>query len=217
MHSTDIKFTSGDAELPGQLVVPTQAHGVVIFAHGSGSSRHSPRNKYVANYLNNKGFATLLFDLLSVNEESNRNKVFDIPLLSKRLIDATEWVRSYPTVKLLPIGFFGASTGAAAALIASATLGKVIGAVVCRGGRVDLARDFFPRVISPTLLIVGEADDLVLELNQAASNELTCISHISVISRATHLFEEPGALEKVCEKAGDWFALYLGSQKGQER
>ena len=118
---------------------------------------------------------------------------------------------------MLPIGFFGASTGADAALIASATLGKVIGAVVCRGGRVDLARDFFPRVISPTLLLVGEADDLVLELNQTASNELTCINQLSVIPRATHLFEEPGALERVCEKAGDWFALYLGSQKGQER
>ena len=205
----EIEIPSGSVRLKGDLTNPPQAIGIVIFVHGSGSSRLSPRNQTVANHLNTIGFATLLFDLLTEEEELNRENVFDIDLLSKRLIDVTRWVRSNPELKKLAIGYFGASTGAAAALVSAAELDIQISAVVSRGGRADLADQWLQRVNAPTLLIVGGDDQEVLDLNRQAQAHLRCENKLEVIPGATHLFEEFGALELVAELAGKWFLHHL--------
>jgi putative phosphoribosyl transferase len=194
----------------GEVVVPPRAKGLVAFAHGSGSSRFSPRNQSVAGALNERGFATLLLDLLRADEEQDRANVFDISLLSPRLVQATEWAHEQPDLAALPIGYFGASTGAAAALSAAAQLGEKIGAVVSRGGRPDLAGSLLRDVRAPTLLIVGGRDEIVLELNREALRQLGGPSELAVVPGATHLFEEAGALEEVSNLAGDWFEEHLG-------
>jgi putative phosphoribosyl transferase len=197
----------------GLLGLPAgKARGLVLFAHGSGSSRFSPRNTYVAEQLRQAGLATLLFDLLTESESQNRANVFDIDLLAARLRQATEFVIEYPATRDLPIAYFGASTGAAAALVAAAQLGKRIGAVVSRGGRPDMAGAALARVAAPTLLIVGGADPEVLALNQAARRSLRCACDLMVVPGATHLFEEPGTLEQVVALARDWFLRHLDAQ-----
>ncbi|MGN9787092.1 dienelactone hydrolase family protein [Nonomuraea sp. ZG12] len=192
-------------EVSGQLVVPDQARGVVLFVHGSGSSSRSPRNRYVAGALNEAGLGTLLFDLLTPEEEADRANVFDIELLAGRLLQATDRVREEPTAAGLPIGYFGASTGAGAALWAAAEPGVEVAAIVSRGGRPDLAGARLADVRAPTLLIVGGHDEQVVELNQEARRHLRCESRLEIVPGATHLFEEPGALERVAGLAGDWF------------
>lgn len=194
-----------EIRLVGDLVVPRDAPGIIIFAHGSGSTRHSPRNRFVAETLNDAGLGTLLFDLLTPQEERDRANVFDIALLAGRLVEVTRWMRGIPGWRTLPIGYFGASTGAAAALWAAARLGDDIAAVVSRGGRPDLALDRLAHVRAPTLLIVGGRDDTVLEMNRKAQTELTSPNALEVVPGATHLFEEPGALERVAHLACDWF------------
>jgi putative phosphoribosyl transferase len=200
--------------LPGDLVVPEGAVGVVAFAHGSGSSRRSPRNVWVARRLNAAGVATLLFDLLTPDEAEDRANVFDIALLAARLIGAERWLRDQPELTARPVGFFGASTGAAAALVAAADLGDEVAAVVSRGGRPDLAGDALPRVSAPTLLIVGGADTQVLLLNREAERRMRCERRLEVVPGATHLFEEPGALEAVADLASGWFTRHLGAGGG---
>ena len=196
--------------LPGSLLVPTAAAGVVVFAHGSGSSRLSPRNALVAHALNRAGLGTLLFDLLTKDEALDRANVFDIPLLGGRLAAARRWLREQPETQALPTGYFGASTGAAAALWAAAEPDADVRAVVSRGGRPDLAKPRLGLVSAATLLIVGGADEVVLELNRRALEELRrCERELVVISGATHLFEEPGALEQVAEHAIAWFTTHL--------
>jgi putative phosphoribosyl transferase len=195
--------------LAGTLSVPTAALGLVIFAHGSGSSRHSPRNRQVAEALSEAGMATLLFDLLTPDEEADRANVFDIDLLAERLEAAITWAESLAETKGLGIGLFGASTGAAAALVAAARLGGRIGAVVSRGGRPDLAGEALRRVSAPTLLIVGGADYGVIELNEEAFAILACSKDLAIVPDATHLFEEPGALEMVAKLAAEWFRAHL--------
>lgn len=204
----EIELAPG-VRLSGDLRLPEAAAGVVIFAHGSGSSRLSPRNRQVAAALNDAGFATLLFDLLTSEEELDRAKVFDTVLLAERLVAVTGWVRAEAELRELPIGYFGASTGAAAALRAAAQLDGEIGAVVSRGGRPDLAAESLAQVGAPTLLIVGGADWQVLELNEQAARLLRCEQEVAVVPGATHLFEEPGALERVAELAADWFSRHL--------
>jgi putative phosphoribosyl transferase len=201
----------GSWNLPGSLIVPERAQAVVIFAHGSGSSRLSPRNRQVADALNRAGMATLLFDLLSPEEEAARGraKVFDIRLLAERLIDAVRWADEHWAQEIKPIGLFGASTGAAAALVTAADLGDRIGAVVSRGGRPDLAGDALEEVQSPTLLIVGGADEEVLHLNRYAQSRIPAHCQLEIVPGATHLFPEPGAMERVIELASAWFAQYL--------
>jgi len=199
----------GEAEIGGDLVVPDPAHGLVMFAHGSGSSRHSPRNRQVARALNERRLATLLLDLLTVDEELDRANVFDIALLAERLVAATRWAQHEPAVASLPVGYFGASTGAGAALCAAAELGDEVGAVVSRGGRPDLAAGRLAEVRAPVLLIVGGDDEIVLELNREAQRLLRAPSELAVVPGATHLFEEPGALEQVSRLAGDWFEQHL--------
>jgi putative phosphoribosyl transferase len=199
--------------LPGLLDMPEgEIHGLVIFAHGSGSSRLSPRNQFVARQLHARGLATLLFDLLTDDEALDRRNVFDIPLLARRLGEAIEWQRSLTEIARVPTGLFGASTGAAAALIAAATQGDRVSAVVSRGGRPDLAGPALPLVRAPTLLIVGGADHEVLELNREAAAQMTCEHALRVVPGATHLFEEPGTLETVAKVAADWLALHLTEQ-----
>ncbi len=203
--------------LEGSLGLPAlQAAGLILFAHGSGSSRHSPRNNFVAAALRQAGLATLLFDLLSEAEAEDRANVFDIGLLADRLVAATAWARSFTKTRSLPIGYFGASTGAAAALVAAARLGYGIGAVVSRGGRPDLAGDALPRVKAPTLLIVGGRDLEVIALNREALRSLRCESKIEIVPNATHLFEEPGTLEAVVDLARDWFIARLAPIRGGE-
>jgi putative phosphoribosyl transferase len=197
----------------GDLVLPAPAHGVVLFAHGSGSSRHSPRNRQVARTLNERGLATLLLDLLTPQEELDRNKVFDIALLAERLVAATRRVQHQPSLAELPVGYFGASTGAGAALWAAAELGEEIAAVVSRGGRPDLAAPRLVEVRAPVLLIVGGRDEIVLELNREAQSLLRGPSEVSVVPGATHLFEEPGALQEVSRLAGEWFEHHLTSAR----
>ena len=197
------------AEIVGDLVLPERARGLVLFAHGSGSSRFSPRNRQVARELNDRGLATLLLDLLRQEEERDRTNVFDIPLLSDRVVAATQWVRAQPELMHLAVGYFGASTGAAAALSAAAELGAGIGAIVSRGGRPDLAANRLAEVRAPVLLIVGERDELVLELNREAQRLLNVPSELAIVPGATHLFEEPGALESVSQLAGGWFERNL--------
>jgi pimeloyl-ACP methyl ester carboxylesterase len=195
--------------LSGTLKVPSGARGLVIFAHGSGSSRFSPRNRAVASALEQRQFGSLLFDLLTEGEEANRANVFNIELLARRLVDAVRFLEQKPAVSALRIGFFGASTGAAAALVAAAQLGDRIGAIVSRGGRPDLAADAPEQVRVPTLLIVGGADFGVIELNEEAFAMLQGPKAIEIVANASHLFPEPGALEEVIELASRWFQRYL--------
>lgn len=199
--------------LEGDLHVPDNARGLVLFAHGSGSSRHSPRNQFVANTLNEAGLATLLIDLLTADEEREDRYTahlrFDIRLLSKRVIEATEWLFHQQSTRTLNVGYFGASTGAAAALVAAAALPETIRAVVSRGGRPDLAGQVLTQVQAPTLLIVGGLDTQVIELNRMALSLLQGIKNLEVVPGATHLFEEPGTLEQVAQLASDWFTRYL--------
>ena len=195
--------------LAGILQVPEQANALVVFAHGSGSSRLSPRNMAVARSLNDRGIATLLFDLLTPAEEADRANVFNIPLLADRLIDAVRWVEGQASVAKLRLGLFGASTGAAAALVAAAKLPRRVGAVVSRGGRPDLAGDALDQVRAPTLLIVGGADVVVIELNERALARLRGPKALEIVPGASHLFPEPGALEAVIDHAARWFERYL--------
>jgi putative phosphoribosyl transferase len=199
----------GHLALTGDLTVPDGAGALIVFAHGSGSSRMSPRNRAVARAFNDHGIATLLFDLLEPAEERDRANVFDIPLLAGRLIEAVHWIDQQPELANVNVGLFGASTGAAAALVAAAELGDRIGAVVSRGGRPDLAAAALNRVTSPTLLIVGSFDDAVIELNKQAFAQLHCQKSLEIVPGATHLCPEPGALERVIELAGGWFVKHL--------
>ena len=212
-ESIPVRIPSGALALDGDLAVPPGASAIVLFAHGSGSSRHSERNRYVARELQMHGLATLLFDLLTQEEEaidavSGRLR-FDIGLLAARLVDATDWVRGEPQLRELPLGYFGASTGAAAALLAAVERPHAAAAVVSRGGRPDLAGDALPRVRVPTLLIVGGEDHQVLRLNREAMRRMGSEVSLEVVAGATHLFEEAGALETVARLAGDWFRRQL--------
>lgn len=194
----------------GLLVLPAAPVGVVLFAHGSGSSRHSPRNNYVAGVLHARGVGTLLLDLLMSGEDQDYRTRFDIDLLTRRLGGATRWLAGQPLTRSLPLGYFGASTGAAAALRAASAPGHTVRAVVSRGGRPDLAgSEALGRVACPTLLLVGSRDEEVLELNRQAASHLRCPHHLSVVPGATHLFEEPGTLEAVARQAADWFETWL--------
>ncbi|MEU0599338.1 phosphoribosyltransferase family protein [Streptomyces sp. NPDC006393] len=205
----EVEVAAGAVRLGGHLTVPADASGVVLFAHGSGSGRHSPRNQFVAAGLNRAGLGTLLFDLLTEEEARDRANVFDTELLAARLAGATGWLRGRSAAEGLAIGYFGASTGAAAALWAAAEPDARIAAVVSRGGRPDMAGPRLAVVTSPTLLIVGGADHTVLDLNRTAQSQLTCESRLSVVPGATHLFEEPGALEQVTDLARDWFTDHM--------
>ena len=211
---TEVQIPAGRALLSGNLTIPNNSVALVLFAHGSGSSRHSPRNQFVARTLNRAGLGTLLFDLLTPEEEAldtyTREHRFNIGLLAERLVHATKWIRQQEASRDLRIGYFGSSTGGAAALVAAAELPQDAGAVVSRGGRPDLAGDALPRVQAPTLLIVGGNDDIVIELNEMARDQMRCEVKLEIIPGATHLFEEPGALEQVAHLASDWFVSYLG-------
>ena len=213
LHVRPMRFRLSEVTLHGELSVPPSAQGLVIFVHGSGSSRFSPRNQSVARYFNERGLATLLFDLLGEDEQRiddiTREFRFDIPLLVRRLVQVVDQVATDSDVLSLGIGLFGASTGAAAALIATAERPVQVKAVVSRGGRVDLADSVLPQVMSPTLLIVGGEDDEVLALNRASSGLLACEQQLAVVQGATHLFEEPGALEQVAKLSADWFLEHL--------
>jgi putative phosphoribosyl transferase len=220
-ESRAVSVAVGDATLNGDLVVPSQARGVVLFAHGSGSSRHSPRNQFVARELQTGGLATLLIDLLTPEEETvdlrTRHFRFDIRLLADRLIGAIDWLVAQPATRDLRIGLFGASTGAAAALVAAAERPEAAGAVISRGGRPDLAgREALRAVAAPTLLIVGEFDPEVIELNRAASAEIGAIKDLVIVPGASHLFEEPGTLERVAKLARHWFSGYLAPSVSPE-
>jgi dienelactone hydrolase len=211
----EVSIGIGGTVLQGTMCIPADAKGIVLFAHGSGSSRHSPRNRYVAGVLQSKGMATLLFDLLtreeeSVDEETGRLR-FDIAFLAKRLAGATRWVRANQDLADMALGYFGASTGAAAALVAAAEPNCEVAAVVSRGGRPDLAKASLGSVQAPTLLIVGGEDQAVIEWNRYALADLRCERKLVIIPRATHLFEEPGALEEVARVAAEWFALHLAA------
>ena len=199
----------GSHALPGELVLPDAAGGLVVFAHGSGSSRLSPRNVFVAGRLHAHRLATLLLDLLTESEAAQRANVFDIELLSARVGEALDWIAARSDLADVRIGLFGASTGAAAALVAAAVRGQAVAAVVSRGGRPDLAAEHLPRVAAPTLLIVGGDDSAVLQLNREALAALRCEKRLEIVPHATHLFEEPGALEQVAALAAQWFALHL--------
>jgi putative phosphoribosyl transferase len=218
-QSVTIPLPASGAVLHGDLTLPSGSRGMVLFAHGSGSSRMSPRNRMVAARLQDAGFATLLVDLLPAHEanldEMTGQYRFDIGLLAERLTAVTQWLRAQPAARGLPLGYFGASTGAAAALVASARQPGVIGAIVSRGGRPDLAGAMLRRVTAPTLLIVGGSDEAVMRLNRSALGELAA-SHkeLLTVAGATHLFEEPGALERVAELARAWFARYLRQPEG---
>lgn len=211
--SNERNIKAGDVTLAGFLEIPAQACGVVVFAHGSGSSRFSRRNNAVAAFLREAGLGTLLFDLLTAAEERvdqyTREHRFDIPLLSRRLEGAVRWLTGEASARGLPVGLFGSSTGAAAALIAAADLPELVAAVVSRGGRADLAGESLSRVRAPSLLIVGGRDTEVLRLNRAAQEEMHCRSEIAVVAGATHLFEEPGALDEVAALTRDWFVTHL--------
>ena len=205
-----VRIPADAVELDGELIVPPSATGVVLFAHGSGSSRFSPRNGYVAKVLQQRGIGTLLFDLLTREEDQTYETRFDIALLTRRLLSATAWLQTSAQTKALKLGYFGASTGAAAALQAAAEMGSQVAAVVSRGGRPDLAgAAALGRVSAPTLLVVGGADYGVIELNQQAHALMHCQKKLTLIPGATHLFEEEGTLEQVAGAAADWFAHYL--------
>lgn len=207
----NVQIAKGKLALEGVLGIPTDTRGVVAFAHGSGSGRLSPRNNFVARHLQRDGLATLLLDLLTEEEAEDRRKVFDIDLLADRLLLAKGWLETQPQTRSLGIAYFGASTGAGAALQAAAREPSNLKAVVSRGGRPDLAESYLPSVSAPTLLIVGGHDEPVIEMNQTAYNLLTCEKKLIIVPGATHLFEEPGTLEQVAEHAGRWFQRYLRS------
>jgi putative phosphoribosyl transferase len=208
--STEVAIALGAIEVEGTLSLPAAARGTILFAHGSGSSRHSPRNRFVASVLAEAGFATLLFDLLTPHEDRDYATRFDIALLSERLRGATQWVRAEGATSALPLGYFGASTGAAAALVAAADPATPVAAIVSRGGRPDLAgARALALVRAPTLLVVGGNDDVVIELNRAAYAHLRCEKDLQIVPGATHLFEEPGTLEAVAAHARDWFTRWL--------
>jgi len=211
LRDEEVWVAAGPVSLAGHLTIPEHPTGVVVFAHGSGSSRHSPRNRYVAAVLNAAGLATLLFDLLTPEEERNRANVFDIGLLARRLVDVTAWLAGQPDTALLPVGYFGASTGAGAALVAAAHPSVKVAAVVSRGGRPDLAGESLTEVHAPTLLIVGGRDEVVLGLNRRAQAAIPGTCELTVVPGATHLFEEPGTLEQVAVLARDWFIDHLNS------
>ncbi len=212
LRDEEVEVVAGPVSVAGHLTLPVNPKGIVVFAHGSGSSRFSARNILVADVLNEAGFGTLLFDLLTPAEETNRANVFDIELLASRLADVAEWVGTQADTASLPIGFFGASTGAGAALRAAADPRLKVGAVVSRGGRPDLAGEWLSRVDAPTLLIVGGRDEMVLEMNRQAQKAIPAETHLAVVPGATHLFEEPGALEKVAALARAWFLAHLAAQ-----
>jgi dienelactone hydrolase len=209
----DVFISVESASLSGELVIPAAANGIVLFAHGSGSSRHSPRNQFVARVIRDGGVGTLLFDLLTPQEESidayTTHLRFDIGLLARRLVAATNWLAVDKQTKELTIGYFGASTGGGAALVAAAELDGHVGAVVSRGGRPDLAGEALPFVTAPTLLIVGGRDYPVIEMNREALAQLRCEKRLEIVPGATHLFEEPGTLEQVARMAADWFVTHL--------
>ncbi len=215
LRDEEVEISAGPVTVAGHLTIPVDPKGIVVFAHGSGSSRFSPRNIFVADVLNAAGFGTLLFDLLTPAEETNRANVFDIALLASRLVDVTDWLSDQSDTASLPIGFFGASTGAGAALRAAADPRVDVRAVVSRGGRPDLAGEWLMRVQAPTLLIVGGRDDVVLGLNRQAQQAVPVECQLAVVPGATHLFEEPGTLEKAAELARDWFVRHLAETGGQ--
>ena len=214
MRPGDVTVHAGEVVLEGTLSIPERADGVVLFAHGSGSSRFSPRNRFVATFLNQGGLGTLLLDLLTPEEheidERSGALRFDIDLLSRRLIGVVDWASTHPDMRYLPIGLFGASTGAAAALNAAADRRQRVAAVVSRGGRPDLAMAALPAVRAPTLLIVGGLDGVVIEMNRSAAAQLACEHRLEIVPGATHLFEEPGKLEEVARLARKWFQQHLG-------
>src|SRR5438105_10625875 len=215
---SEVQIEAGRAILSGTLHLPTSAGALVLFAHGSGSSRHSPRNQFVARTLNDAGLATLLFDLLTPEEESvdlyTREHRFDIGLLAERLVYATKWAKQEKQTQDFRIGYFGSSTGGGAALVAAAELPEEVGPVVSRGGRPDLAGDALPKVKAPTLLVVGGEDHVVIDLNEQARAQMKCECKIEIVPGATHLFEEPGALEHVAKLASDWFLLHAAGTVG---
>ena len=227
MMSTDkpggervVGVPAGPVTLEGNLVVPADARGVVLFAHGSGSSRHSPRNRFVAEVLQEAGLATLLVDLLTTDEEAvdlrTAHLRFDIGLLAERLVGATDWLAHEADTRRLRVGYFGASTGGGAALVAAAERPDAVAAVVSRGGRPDLAGSALPRVRAPALLLVGGRDEPVIAMNQDALRQLQCEKRLEIVPGATHLFEEPGALEEVARLARDWFERHLGGPASPE-
>lgn len=209
----EVRISAGSVMLSGELQVPNEATGIVLFAHGSGSSRFSPRNQYVARVIREAGVGTLLFDLLTREEEAidtlTRRVRFDISLLARRLVDVTNWLARHPETSQFRPGYFGSSTGGGAALVAAAALGEKVGAVVSRGGRPDLAGDALPLVKAPTLLVVGGRDYQVIEMNREALTQLRCEKNLEIVPGATHLFEEPGTLAQVAHLAADWFRKYL--------
>ncbi|OBH06905.1 alpha/beta family hydrolase [Mycobacterium sp. E1747] len=211
LRDEEIWVPTGSVAVAGRLTIPRHPKGVVVFAHGSGSSRHSPRNRFVAEVLNNAGFATVLFDLLTPEEERNRANVFDIALLTGRLVDVTGWLAGQSDTAALPVGYFGASTGAGAALSAAAHPGVKVAAVVSRGGRPDLAGDALRNVRAPTLLVVGGRDEMVLALNRQAQAAIPAECEVAVVPGATHVFEEAGTLEQVAVLARDWFIDHLAA------
>jgi len=212
----EVHISAGPVIVDGNLAVPQSTSALVLFAHGSGSSRHSPRNQFVARTLNNEGLATLLFDLLTPEEESvdlrTREHRFNIDLLAERLVHATKWAKQQQQTRDLRVGYFGSSTGGGAALVAAAELPDDVGAVVSRGGRPDLAGDALPKVKAPTLLIVGGEDHVVIELNEQARAQMRCEIKIDIVPGATHLFKEQGALEQVAKLASDWFVNHIGGK-----
>jgi putative phosphoribosyl transferase len=212
-HTTPVRVPVGDQSLNGDLGIPARARGIVLFAHGSGSSRHSSRNQFVARALERRDLATLLIDLLTPEEESIDDRTaqyrFDIPMLADRLVTIVDWLRGRKETASLPIGLFGASTGGGAALMAAAGRPQEIAAVVSRGGRPDLAGPSLAKVMTPTLLIVGGLDTPVIQMNRDAMKQMRREVTLEIVQGATHLFEEPGTLERVAEVAGDWFARYL--------
>ena len=214
IEMNEVRIPAGRVTLDGNLTTIDGATAIVLFVHGSGSSRHSPRNQFVARTLNNAGLATLLFDLLTPEEDAidahTAELRFNIELLGERLVHATKWAKQQEQTRNLRIGYFGSSTGGAAALVAAAELPQDAGAVVSRGGRPDLAGEALPKVQAPTLLIVGGRDDIVIELNEQARDHMRCEVKLEIVPGATHLFEEPGALEKVAQLASDWFVNHIG-------
>ncbi|HEX6199984.1 MAG TPA: dienelactone hydrolase family protein [Thermoanaerobaculia bacterium] len=211
--SSEVSIQAGPVTLAGDLEVPEGAGGIVLFAHGSGSSRFSPRNRYVAGVIREAGVGTLLFDLLTPEEEAvdlrTRALRFDIDLLARRLVGATDWLVRQPAARGLPLGYFGSSTGGAAALVAAAERPDAVRAVVSRGGRPDLAGAALERVLAPTLLLVGGRDEPVIDLNRRAMERMTAPVELVIVPGATHLFEEPGKLEEVARQAADWFRTHL--------
>jgi putative phosphoribosyl transferase len=215
----EVEIQTESEFLFGNLTIPASATALVLFVHGSGSSRHSPRNQFVARTLNRAGLGTLLFDLLTPEEEARdietREHRFNIGLLAARLVQTTRWTRKQEQTRDLRIGYFGSSTGGGAALVAAAEIPELIGAVVSRGGRPDLAGEALQRVRAPTLLIVGGNDDIVIELNEMARDRMRCEVKLEIVPDATHLFEEPGALDKVAKLASDWFVNHLGTSSAR--